>query len=124
MNPVDHPHGVSTFIQVYNDFADMICRVVTINISEKQAQSLVMPFKVKKPVSLLLGELVCFVVRRRSRIEGWIEGISYTSDTLALHLCTLGMEHSDDEIKIPDMKLLVDIYPRICDNHLCIYSVN
>ena len=54
--------------------------VVTTSISVKPRQSTVTPCKVKRPVSLLPGELVCSAVRRRRRIRcirnvngvGWV----------------------------------------------------
>lgn len=73
-------------------------RVVTINILVRLQRSRDTPHRVKKRVSLLLGELVCCVVLRRSRTKG-TEGVFIISDMLALHLCTFRMEHSEDERK-------------------------
>lgn len=71
MNPVDHvsssdmhrdKHCILTHFLLYS-----LTVVVIINISVKPPQSLDMPHKVKRPVSLLPGELVCSVVPKRQR---------------------------------------------------------
>lgn len=49
-----------------------INRVVTINISVRRRRFQDMLHKVKRPVSLLLGELVCYVVLKRSRTK-WLD---------------------------------------------------
>jgi hypothetical protein len=99
MNPVDHPHGVCILShRTYMQTMLTMDRVVTINILVRLQRSRDTPHRVKKRVSLLLGELVCCVVLRRSRTKG-IEGVFIISDMLALHLCTFRMEHSEDERK-------------------------
>jgi hypothetical protein len=89
MNPVDHPHGVSNSFNKSHDTALTRNRVVTINILVKHRQSRDTLPKVKKPVSLLPGELVCYVVPKRSRIER-VKGVFINSDLLGLHLCIFG----------------------------------
>ncbi|KAB8300275.1 hypothetical protein EYC80_000476 [Monilinia laxa] len=89
MNPVDHPHGVCKTCHFNQKQALIRNRVVTINILVKHPQSQDTPHKVKRLVSLLREELVCYVVPKRSRIER-VEGIFITSDMLGLHLCNLG----------------------------------
>jgi hypothetical protein len=141
MNPVDHPHGVWTpNHRLYVQIALTMDRVVTINILVRLRQSRDTPHKVKRRVSLLLGELVCCVVPRRSRTRG-IDGGFIISDMLALHLCTFRMEHSEDERKnfetiapLFDVTLLIEpislpLLPRIlgppneqvcsCDDCFC-----
>ena len=68
MNPVDHPHeviGQSTKTLTTN-------RVVTINISVRPLRSQDTLHKVKRLVSLLLGELVCCAVPKGLRIR-WLD---------------------------------------------------
>ena len=72
MNPVDHPHGVCTFNAVIGNEILTNHRVVTINILVRPLQSRDTLHKVKRLVSLLLGELVCCVVLKRSRIR-WLD---------------------------------------------------
>ena len=75
MNPVDHPHGVREInLEVFEARELTNIRVVTINILVKPLRSRDTLHKVKRLVSLLLGELVCCVVLRRSRIR-WFEGL-------------------------------------------------
>ena len=69
MNPVDHPHGVCIPYRINEDLDLIISRVVTINISVKLRLSQGTLSKVKRQVSLLLGELVCYVVLKRSRTK-------------------------------------------------------
>jgi hypothetical protein len=69
MNPVDHPHGVCTFDSEIQKQVLIKPRVVTINISVRLLPSRGTLPKVKRLVSLLLGELVCCVVPRRPRIR-------------------------------------------------------
>jgi hypothetical protein len=73
-------------------------RVVTINTSVRRQQSQDTPHKVKRRVLLLLGELVCCVVPRRSRTR-WVERVFITSGILASHLCSFRMGYSKDERK-------------------------
>lgn len=75
MNPVDHPHGVRALSPtiILTDKLTMY-RVVTINILVRPQQSQDTPHKVKRRVLLLLGELVCYVVLRRSRTK-WHQGV-------------------------------------------------
>lgn len=73
MNPVDHPHGVCTpefqiKIRILTEN-----RVVTINILVRLLLSRDTLHKVKRLVSLLLGELVCCVVPRRPRIRLFLD---------------------------------------------------
>jgi len=49
---------------------------------------------------LLLGELVCYVVRRRSRIKEWDERTFHTLRECWLCVYVPSMEHSEVEIKI------------------------
>jgi hypothetical protein len=75
MNPVDHPHGVREInLEVLETTKLTNNRVVTINISVRPLRSRDTLHKVKRLVSLLLGELVCCVVLRRSRIR-WDESL-------------------------------------------------
>lgn len=79
MNPVDHPHGVRTLkITVYKDNWLTQNRVVIINILVRRRLSRDMLCKVKRQVSLLLGELVCYVVPRRLRTRGISLGVEWT----------------------------------------------
>lgn len=97
MNPVDHPHGVcDPNSTIYRKSQLTKYRVVTINILVRPRQSQDMLHKVKRRVSLLLGELVCYVVPKRPRIR-WVLGVFFASDMLATHLCTSRKEHSEDE---------------------------
>jgi ribosomal protein L2 len=66
MNPVDHPHGVcDSEPMTMKEIMLTRDRVVTINISVRRLRSRDTLHKVKRRVSLLLGELVCCVVLRR-----------------------------------------------------------
>jgi hypothetical protein len=78
MNPVDHPHGVCT-LNYGSKKVELLTvnRVVTINILVRRLRSQDMPHKVKKLVSLLLGELVCCVVLKRSRTRGFDDRVSH-----------------------------------------------
>ena len=70
MNPVDHPHGVREPSYAGLRIKKLTQnRVVIINISVKLLRSRDTLRKVKRLVSLLLGELVCYVVLKRSRIR-------------------------------------------------------
>jgi len=75
MNPVDHPHGVRIH-EITRPQGIWLTRnrVVTINILVRRRQSRDMLCKVKRQVSLLRGELVCYVVLKRSRIRGILIG--------------------------------------------------
>lgn len=79
MNPVDHPHGVC-ISQLPGRFSLLTHnRVVTINILVRLRQSQDTLHKVKRLVLSLLGELVCCVVLKRSRIkwlDDWVLGFS------------------------------------------------
>ena len=71
MNPVDH---VSCRCLRFGpgNYANYVCSptvVVTTSISVKHRQSRVTLYKVKRPVSLLRGEQVCYVVLKRRRIR-------------------------------------------------------
>ena len=77
MNPVDHPHGVCTFYAVIGNEILTNHRVVTINILVRPLQSRDTLHKVKRLVSLLLGELVCCVVLKRSRTRGFDDRVSH-----------------------------------------------
>jgi len=68
MNPVDHPHGVCIF-RFLQDEGLTNSRVVTINILVRLRLFRDTLFKVKRLVSSLLGELVCYVVLKRSRTK-------------------------------------------------------
>ena len=71
MNPVDHV-SISQPLVIKGCATDggvSLTVVVIINISVKPRPSHGMLHKVKRRVSLLLGELVCYVVRRRQRIS-------------------------------------------------------
>ena len=71
MNPVDHPHGVRNPSHEMPDVGRLTKnRVVTTNISVRRLRSRDMLHKVKRLVSLLLGELVCCAVLRRSKTRG------------------------------------------------------
>ncbi len=72
MNPVDHPHGVCNSNTALGSTLLTRDRVVTINISVRRLRSRDMLRKVKRLVSLLLGELVCCVVPKRSRTR-WLD---------------------------------------------------
>jgi hypothetical protein len=77
MNPVDHPHGVRESKYEASKVKKLTQnRVVTINILVKLLRSRDTLHKVKRLVSLLLGELVCCVVLKRSRIR-LVEGLFY-----------------------------------------------
>ena len=77
MNPVDHPHGVrESACKALKDEKLTQNRVVTINTLVKLLRSRDTPHKVKRLVSSLLGELVCCVVLKRSRIR-WVEGLFF-----------------------------------------------
>jgi len=69
MNPVDHPHGVCASCAFAGELGLTEYRVVTINILVRLRQSRDTPYRVKRLVSLLLGELVCCVVPKRSRTK-------------------------------------------------------
>jgi hypothetical protein len=69
MNPVDHPHGVCTANANLDHKILIKYRVVTTNILVKPLPSRDTLHKVKRLVSLPLGELVCCVVLKRSRIR-------------------------------------------------------
>jgi len=72
MNPVDHVRlGFQELVE-YGKLTTWYSPtvVVTINISVKPRQSHDLLRKVKRPVSLLRGELVCCVVLRRRKIRG------------------------------------------------------
>jgi hypothetical protein len=95
MNPVDHPHGVrlpdhSAYIKA------MLTedRVVTINILVRPLRSRDTQHRVKRLVSLLLGELGCYVVLKRLRTR-------LMDDYCFGHTCfpslTLRMELSKNE---------------------------
>ena len=90
MNPVDHPHGGVSFgqLRAHQENLLIICPRVTINISERHPPSPDTLSRDKRPVSLLLAELVCSVVLRRSRIKRWVIGISYTFGQAGFALCT------------------------------------
>ena len=113
MNPVDHPHGVCDLIGAILGGRSLTqTRVVIINISVRPLRSRDTLHKVKRLVSLLLGELVCCVVLRRSRTK-WVEGLFIASDMLAMHLCTCGMEHRKLNGKILKKQLT------LCDSFQC-----
>jgi len=69
MNPVDHPHGVCIFFGLREILDLTISRVVTINILVRLQLSRDTLSKVKRLVSSLLGELVCYVVLKRLRTK-------------------------------------------------------
>ncbi len=71
MNPVDHVRRYFTieFESRLMKSPNSLTVVVTINISAKLPPSQDTLPKVKKPVSLPLGEQVCYVVHRRQRIR-------------------------------------------------------
>lgn len=100
MNPVDHPHGVRIFKIMESSRRLMKYRVVTINISVKLQQSRDTQPKVKRLVLLLLAELVCSVVPRRSRIkwEWWFDDF-FVWDMMGFlaFSCTRGQEHCEME---------------------------
>lgn len=89
MNPVDHPHGGVSFgwPQVRQECTLTHPRV-TINISERHPPCRDTPSRDKRPVLLLLAELVCSAVPRRSRIKRWAVGISFTFGQAGFALCT------------------------------------
>lgn len=76
MNPVDHVRTLT--FQLDEDSADTqsssLTVVVTTSISVKPRPSPATPYKVKRLVSSLPGELVSYVVPRRSRIRYCIRG--------------------------------------------------
>lgn len=78
MNPVDHVRSRAV-IRVWklDICANSLCSltvVVTTSISVRRRPSLVTPRRVKRPVSSLPGELVCYAVPRRPRSKGCVEG--------------------------------------------------
>ncbi len=88
MNPVDHPHGVCLSDTVFGNKYLTRNRVVTINISVRRLRSRDMLHKVKRLVSLLLGELVCCVVPKRSRTRWFDHGdfLLYRACWLRIHV--------------------------------------
>jgi hypothetical protein len=98
MNPVDHPHGVCVFNIVFRSMLLTRNRAVTINISVRRLRSRDMLRKVKRLVSLLLGELVYCVVLRRSRTR-WLDrggegGGFIVLGLLASHSCAFRKDGS------------------------------
>jgi hypothetical protein len=91
MNPVDHPHGVCTHKTKSKDKLLTGNRVVIINILVRLRQSRDTLHKVKRRVSLLLGELVCCVVLKRSRTK-WVDGVFSLLGTCWLRICTARMK--------------------------------
>jgi hypothetical protein len=99
MNPVDHPHGVRIIeVECSREQPLTMTRVVTINILVRRLQSQDTLRKVKRRVLLLLGELVCFVVLRRSRIRFLVDGVFlWLGECWLRILCNSLQEHSEDE---------------------------
>ena len=102
MNPVDHPHGVCAHNAILKYKVLIENRVVTINILVRHLLSRDMLHKVKRLVSLLLGELVCCVVLKRSRIR-WLDvGVSHCiglASFARIHVPSDGREHCENEYK-------------------------
>ena len=99
MNPVDHPHGVcaTNVLSKYNILTKT--RVVTINILVRLLRSRDMLHRVKRLVLLLLGELVCCVVLKRSRTRLLDIGDSHCIGIAGFAFMCLwdGREHCENE---------------------------
>jgi hypothetical protein len=99
MNPVDHvryPVTLQTLL-VLTMSSNSPTVVVTINISAKLPPSQDTLLKVKRPVSLLLGEQVCFVVHKRQRTR-WFVGsleLECVVECVVLHVSLLSRSDGD-----------------------------
>ncbi len=84
MNPVDHVRPTMSLVLTHNaNRFSSLTVVVTTSISVRPRPSPATPHKVKRPVSLPPGGLVCSVVRKRRRSRGSFNGLCWRSLVLA-----------------------------------------